>query len=195
MATTTKKPTQFTIGSKEFPVRFSFLHAFTPQDQERDDGTVTQMYGAQIIFSKKDKETKAKLDACVKAAWKEKAGDKTMPSTLKLPLRDGDEEWEDKGEHLKGNWFYNCSSKQKPEVVGTKKDDFGNLVGLTESEIKSGDYGRVSGNMYFFDTKNKGIAVGLGNIQLLKEGDPLGNRTSAKQDFGDFEDDDEGFGE
>jgi hypothetical protein len=63
---------------------------------------------------------------------------------------------------------------------------------LDKSEVYSGCYGRVSINFYAFNSNgNKGIAAGLGNIQKVKDGELLGNRTSAASDFGS--DDDEDF--
>ena len=48
----------------------------------------------------------------------------------------------------------------------------------------SGCYGRVSLNFYAFNSNgNKGIACGLGNVQKLRDGEPLGGRSSAKDDF------------
>ena len=53
-------------------------------------------------------------------------------------------------------------------------------------------YGRASINFYAFNTNgNRGIAVGLNNLQKIRDGEPLGGRASAESDFaGDDEDDD-----
>lgn len=187
-----KQATRLTLGSAQFPIRLSYLAAFTPKEGEDDDGNKTSKYGAQLILDKKDTATKAAIEKCIEAAIVEEFGSK-KPATLKLPLRDGDLEWEEKGEHLKGHWFLNVSSKQKPSVVGTEKDEFtGKLKPLSEGDIKSGDYGRVSVNFFGFTGKSKGVGGGLGNIQKLKDGEPLGNQRSADDDFGDLE---EGFGD
>lgn len=37
---------------------------------------------------------------------------------------------------------------------------------------------------------NKGVACGLGNIQKIKDGEPLGGKTSAADDFTTLADDD-----
>ena len=55
---------------------------------------------------------------------------------------------------------------------------------LDRNEVYSGCYGRVSLNFYAFNSNgNKGVACGLGNIQKLRDGEPLGGRSSAKDDF------------
>ena len=216
-----KDPKRITIGSKEFPVRYSYAAFFTPKEDEdgkidKKTGKPLAFYSCQVIIDKEDEASVEAINAAVRAAVVEKIGDKKTPITWKLPLRDGDEEYEEKGEHLKGMWFLNCKSKGRPNVVGVRKyteedleawDDenemqspdykaknrpkLGKLIPLKEDELKSGDYGRISLNMYYFETESKGIAVGLGNVQKLKDGDSLGGtRSSAEEDFADIE---EGF--
>lgn len=214
-----QKDTHLTLGSAASPVRFSFANFFVPKidDENKIDkktGKPAEFYSCQVILPKADKAAKEAIDSAVKVAAAAKLGDKKIPSTWKLPLRDGDEEADEKGEHLKGCWFFNCKAKGRPAVVGTRKyteDDVatwdaenehetsefkarnrpkvGKLVKLTEEDIKSGDYGRVSVDFYYFENDSKGIAVGLGNVQKLKDGESLGGtRTSADDDFGDLED-------
>lgn len=57
---------------------------------------------------------------------------------------------------------------------------------LDRSEVYSGCYARVSLSFYAFNTNgNKGVACGLGNIQKIRDGEPLGaGRVSAESDFG-----------
>ena len=56
----------------------------------------------------------------------------------------------------------------------------------------SGCYGRISVNFYGFNSNgNRGIAAGLGNIQKLRDGESLGGRTNAEDDFDAVEVDDE----
>ncbi len=54
-----------------------------------------------------------------------------------------------------------------------------------------GVYGRASINFYAFNSNgNKGIACGLNNLQKIRDGEPLGGKTRAEDDF---EDEDEDF--
>lgn len=205
MATKITNETKANIGSPDAPVRFSYLHAHTPQEKEDDNGNVVTkdgkpvlQYSVQIRIPKK---TKAGADNPDVALLKEKQKAAALeffkgklPPNLKWPLRDGDEEAEFKeDDSLKGYYFFNCSSLKKPDVVGTERDIDKKLVRLAEDEIKSGDYGRVTVRFYGFDQKSRGVAVGLGNIQKLEDGEPLGSSSSADSDFGDFDDESSGF--
>ena len=63
---------------------------------------------------------------------------------------------------------------------------------LDTSELYSGIYGRASINFYAFNTNgNKGIACGLNNLQKLRDGEPLGGKSRAEDDFSDDDDDDD----
>lgn len=63
--------------------------------------------------------------------------------------------------------------------------------GQERSEVYSGCYARVSLNFYAFNSNgNKGIACGLGNIQKIRDGESLGGKTTAADDFGAVVDDD-----
>ena len=65
---------------------------------------------------------------------------------------------------------------------------------IDTSELYSGIYGRASINFYAFNTNgNKGIACGLNNLQKLRDGEPLGGKSRAEDDFADFDDDDDDF--
>ena len=62
---------------------------------------------------------------------------------------------------------------------------------LDRSEVYSGCYARVSLNFYAFNSNgNKGVACGLGNIQKIRDGESLGGRSSAADDFTTVDDDD-----
>jgi hypothetical protein len=62
---------------------------------------------------------------------------------------------------------------------------------LDRSEVYSGCYGKVSLNLYAFNVNgNRGIAAGLGNVQKLKDGEPLGGMSRAEDDFEIEADDD-----
>ena len=49
---------------------------------------------------------------------------------------------------------------------------------------------RASINFYAFNSNgNRGIACGLNNLQIIRDGEPLGSRASAESDFADFSED------
>ena len=61
--------------------------------------------------------------------------------------------------------------------------------------VYSGCFCNVSVNFYPFNANgNRGVAVGLGNIQFVKDGDRLSGRASADADFDALEDDEDVLG-
>ena len=166
-------------------VRLSYAHLFTPTSIEDSQ---EPKYSACLLIPKSDKDTIKKIKAAVEAAKQagsSKWGGK-IPNNLKLPLRDGDEERAEDHPEYAGHYFLNASSKQKPGIIDKYKNE------ITDStEVYSGCYARASINFFAFNTAgNKGIACGLNNIQKIADGDYLGGRSRAEDDFDEIEDDD-----
>ena len=60
---------------------------------------------------------------------------------------------------------------------------------LDRGEVYSGCYARVSLNFFAFNSNgSKGVACGLGNIQKVRDGEPLGGKSKAEDDFSTIED-------
>ncbi len=170
-------------------VRFSYVNVFKAKSFNGGD----EKYSVSLLISKDDKATLAKIKAAINEAVEEGISSKwggKKPANLKLPLRDGDVDREDDPAYA-GCYFINANSTQKPGVVD--KD----LIEILDAdELYSGCYGRASINFYPFAVSgNKGIGVGLNNLQKLADGERLGGgRTSAENDFADgFADEDEDF--
>ena len=165
------------------PCRFSYLHCWEPDSVNGGD----PRYSVSAIIPKSDTRTVEKIRAAIENAKKEslsKWGGK-IPPNLKLPLRDGDIERPD-DEAYAGSWFLNANSRQAPEVVDRKVQRI-----LDQSEVYSGCYGQISVTFYGFNTNgNRGIAAGLGNIQKLRDGEPLGGKANAAEEFETYDDDD-----
>ena len=124
------------------------------------------------------------IDAAIEEGIAKFGGKKPNKAAIKLPLRDGDVERDD--EAYKGHYFINANSKTAPQIVDKSVKPI-----LDRSEVYSGCYGRVSLNFYAFNSNgNKGVACGLGNIQKIRDGEPLGGKTSAVDDFTTLVDDD-----
>lgn len=91
-----------------------------------------------------------------------------------------------KDEAYKGHYFINANSNTPPQIVDRAVKPI-----LDRSEVYSGCYARVSLSFYAFNSNgNKGVACGLGNIQKVRDGEPLGGRTNAADDFATLDDDD-----
>lgn len=172
-------------------VRFSYVHVFEPWSGQPEQAP---KYSVCLLIPKEDKKTLAKISAAIDEATQEGVKSKwggKQPKNLHLPLRDGDTERADEYPEYEGMMFLNANSKNAPGVV----DKALNTI-LDSEEFYSGCWGRASINFFPYDsTGNRGIGVGLNNVQKLKDGERLGgSRASAEDDFDDdFEDDDEDF--
>jgi len=165
------------------PCRFSYLHCWEPDSVNGGD----PKYSVSAIIPKSDTKTVNAIKAAIEQAKKDsvsKWGGK-IPANLKLPLRDGDIDRPD-DEAYAGCYFFNANSRQAPQVVDSKVQPI-----LDQSEVYSGCYGKISVTFYGYNSNgNRGIAAGLGNIQKLKDGESLGGRTSAADDFQTEDDED-----
>ena len=167
-------------------VRLSYANMWEPKSINGG----AEKYSVSLIIPKADTKTLGAIQKAIDAAIDEgrgKFGGK-VPSkaTLKLPLRDGDVDRPD-DEAYTNCYFVNANSSSAPEIV----DKSLNPV-LTRSEVYSGVFARVSINFYAFNSNgNRGIACGLGNIQKVRDGEPLGGKNSAADDFtSDYDGDD-----
>lgn len=169
------------------PCRFSYLHCWEPNAVNGGD----QKYSVSAIIPKSDTETVEKIKRAIEQAKKDsvsKWGGK-VPANLKLPLRDGDID-RPEDEAYADSYFFNANSRQAPQVVDKNVQPI-----LEQSEVYSGCYGRISVNFYGFNNNgNRGIAAGLGNIQKLRDGESLGGRSSADEDFDAVEDEEDFLG-
>ena len=164
--------------------RLSYFHGWEPTSINGGP----ERYSVSVLIPKDDKETIKAINDAVDAAIEEGiakfGGKKPNKAAIKLPLRDGDTERED--EAYAGHWFINANSKTAPQIVDKAVKPI-----LDRDEVYSGCYARVSLNFYAFNSNgNKGIACGLGNIQKIRDGESLGGRSSAADDFSTEEDDD-----
>ncbi len=149
-------------------------------------------YSVSLIIPKDDAATVNKIKAAIQAAYEEgesklKGNGKTVPplKSIKTPLRDGDLERPDDAAYA-NSYFINANSSTAPGIVDADRQPI-----LERSEVYSGVYGRASVNFYAFNTNgNKGIACGLNNLQKIRDGEPLGGKSRAEDDFASADDDD-----
>lgn len=149
-------------------------------------------FSVSLIIPKSDTTTLGKIKAAIQAAYAEgeaklKGNGKTVPplAALKIPLRDGDTERPDDPAY-ENAYFVNANSGTAPGIVDADRQAI-----IDRSEVYSGVYGRASINFYAFNSNgNKGIACGLNNLQKIRDGEPLGGKSRAEDDFATYEDDD-----
>lgn len=168
-------------------VRLSFVHLFKPYAFQPGQ---EEKFSTTILVPKNDTETKAKIDAAIQMATEKGIKDNwngVRPPILNTPVYDGDgtrpSDGMPFGDECKGHWVFTASSKvdYPPEIV----DVSGNRI-ISPSEIYSGIYARVHVNFYpYAFGGKKGIGVGLGPVQKVSDGEPLGGgAVSASAVFG-----------
>ena len=169
--------------------RWSYVNAWEPKSINGG----TPKFSVSLIIPKSDTKTVAKIKAAIEAAYKEgeaklKGNSRTVPalSAIKTPLRDGDAERPDDPAYA-NSYFMNANSNTAPGIVDADCQPI-----LERSEVYSGVYGRASVNFYAFNSNgNRGIACSLNNLQKIREGEHLGGKSSAEDDFAT--DDEEDF--
>ena len=167
-------------------VRASYAHIFEPHAMQEGQEA---KYSVSLIIPKSDTSTIKAIEKAIEEAKEQgktsKFGGK-IPANLKLPLRDGDVDREDDAVYQDA-YFINASSRQAPGIIDQNK------IRLTDpGTVVSGDYIRASLNLFPFNTNgNKGITVGLNNIQLVEKGEPLGGASLAEDDFDELDTDDD----
>lgn len=179
----TNNPTKVITG---VDTRWSYANVWTPKSI--DGGT--PKFSVSLIIPKSDKKTVDKIKAAIEAAYKDgeaklKGSGRSVPalSVLKTPLRDGDIERPD-DEAYANSYFINANSSTAPGIVDADRQPI-----IDISEVYSGVYGRASINFYAFNSNgNKGIACGLNNLQKIRDGEPLGGKSRAEDDFADKDD-------
>lgn len=159
------------------PARLSYCNLFEAKAINDSD----PKYSVSLIIPKSDTKTIAKIKEAIKAAAEAGAASKfggKVPANLQPTLRDGDIDREDDPAY-ENCYFLNANSKQAPQVVDRALNKI-----IDQTEVYSGCYGNVSVNFYAFNKNgNKGVAAGLGNVQKVRDGEPLGGRTRAEDDF------------
>lgn len=164
-------------------VRLSYVHlfeAFTNQPGQEAKFSVV------LLIPKKDKTTLKNLHAAQQAALelgKDSRFGGKIPKEWNDTIHDGDEADLDKNPEYEGHWYMSVSSKTKPGIV----DQDVNPI-LDSTEVYSGCYARVSVNCFpYLHSGKKGVSFGLNHVQKLGDGDFLGGRSKAEDDFDSVE--------
>ena len=177
-------PTKVITGVK---TRWSYANVW----QAKSINGGTPKYSVSLIIPKSDTKTVTAVKNSIQAAYEEgqsklKGSSKSVPAltAIKTPLRDGDAERPD-DEAYKDSYFINANSATAPGIVDAARNPI-----IEHSEVYSGVYGRASINFYAFNSNgNRGIACGLNNLQKISDGEPLGGKTRAEDDFADEDED------
>ena len=166
-------------------VRLSYVHLFKPYAAMQG---AEERYSCTILVPKTDTDTMGRIQAAIEEAKRKGTADKwggVCPPLVPTPVYDGDgvrpSDGMAFGPECQGHWVFTANADYPTEIV----DKMGNPV-INQSEIYSGIYGRV--NVTFFPYAfggKKGIGCGLGPVQKLRDGEPLGGSApTAAQAFG-----------
>lgn len=182
------------IGTKEKPVRFSFVHVFEPKENPQSGKSE---YSVQIVIDKKNTQVINSIEKAINDAIEQGIASKKFSRALTNSrdfwkcLRDGDESAAEKDDgsrdYLKGCVFMNAKSSDKfpPNVV----DRFGQPI-LRPNEFYSGCYGLAAVQFFSYGKGKGGISASLQNIMKREDGDRLDGRVSAESAFKEFVDED-----
>ncbi len=164
--------------------RLSFPHLF---EAKGFDGSAPK-YGLSAVwhpakFTAGDKKRwKAMMQALdaesrsrFKKAWKD------LPANFKRGVRDGAEKADLEG-YGEGTRFANITTQMRPGVIDIEKNKIAPEEGNAD-EIYPGCWCRATVTVYSYDNKGKGVALGLMNVQKIKDGERLDSRTDAAEDF------------
>lgn len=167
-------------------VRLSWPELFEPKVPP--NGTEPK-YSVMLLIPKSDKKT---MDALFKAE-KETAEERKeifggkVPAKLRSIIHDGDgeddngEPWADRYPERKGHYFMSVSANERfrPGVVDAQLNPI-----IDPAEVYSGVYARVSLNSFAYSASgNRGVSFGLRNVQILRDGEPLGGASKPEDDF------------
>lgn len=157
-------------------VRFSYAQTLFTADEKG-------AYSVCLLVPKSDTDTLTRIKAAIEKAKTDpkstaKWGSKWLAS-MKNPLRDGDTERDtEKSPEYKGHYFINANTYTRPGIVDAQLNPI-----LDKSELKSGDYGRVTiVPAAYSQDGNKGLKFYLNNVQKLASGEALGGTAGRAED-------------
>lgn len=169
-------------------VRLSYAHLCEPYSSNGGE----PKYSVTLLIPKTDTATYNDLSNALSAAYELGVVNKwkgNRPQMRYPVIYDGDgvrPSGEPFGEECKGCWVLtaSCKATQKPQCVHISNVH----AELLPSDVYSGMYARVTVNFFAYDSNgNRGVGCGLGNICKTRDGEPLGGRSTAGNDFAGIE--------
>lgn len=176
-----KKSLMKKVLTPEFRVSYPCL--FTPKKNTLNG---KDEYSVVALFPK-GADLKELVAAVNEVAVSEFGSDKTKwPKNLKMPFKKQEDSLDKNGNlrdgHVEGAIMMNLkcdASKNQPQVVDAKVQPI-----IDSKEVYAGCYGKASITFFAYNqTANKGVSMILNNFQKTREGDPLGTKNRAEDDF------------
>lgn len=162
------------IGRVSFP---SLDKPTAMKEGDEPKYSVTLLFDERAQHSKEYKAIVESVELAIKERWP-----KNPPKNLRTPFRDGGEKAELDG-YEEDVVFVKLSGKYPPTVKDQVKNNIPPL------SVYAGCYARASYTVYAYDRNgNRGVALGLGNVQFAKDGEPFGSSGSnADDDFNELD--------
>lgn len=165
--------------------RVSYPSVFKPKKNDlngQDEFSLVALFEKGADLSQLQKA----CDAAAEEKWgKDK---KKWPANMRKPFRNqGEKKKVDEAtgkEYLPeplvdGAVYMNLKSRQRPQIVDQQVQPI-----IDETEFYPGCWARATINFYPYDQKgNKGVGVGLLNLQKVADGESLSSRSKAEDDF------------
>jgi hypothetical protein len=176
--------------------RGSFLHLIKPQLPQ--DGKGDPKFGLSAIwtpseFSGADKKRWAVVNKALsdEAQARFKKPLKDLPANIKRGIRNGNEKEGMEG-YGEGKFFTSLTTKMRPGIVDVDRETVIHPDEDNMDLVYPGAFFRATVVAYSYDMGGgKGVALGLMNLMKVKDGDRLDSRTTANDDFADFEDEED----
>ena len=157
-------------------VRFSYAHVWEPWSNNGKEAK----YSVSLLIPKSNEKMLNQIRLAIKQAKQQgvsKWGGK-IPSDCMIPIRDGDKNRPDDAVYV-GPYFMNANCKTPPGIIDRNRQPI-----IDTTEFYSGCYGYASITFYAYNRNgNKGIACGLNHIMKTRDGESLGGRARAEDDF------------
>lgn len=150
--------------------RVSFPAVFSPKEYNgKEKFSVTMLFDKEVDLGKMKK-------MCLEVA-KEKWG--KIPKPCKFPFRDGEEKDLEKYPVFEGMTFCLAQTQYQPGLVDENLQPI-----IDESEFYAGCYARASVTAFAWEFQGKkGVSLNLINLQKMKDGEKLGGRVAAEDEF------------
>ena len=128
---------------------------------------------------------RAAITEVAQAKWGAKA--EQILKTAKYPtIRDGDAKVDDDGKvdsTYKGHFYLSIRSDRKPQVIDGKKQPV-----FTDEDVHSGCLIRCSVAVFPYEQSgNRGVGLGLNNVQVLEKRTRLDGRKAAEDEFTEWQ--------
>lgn len=157
--------------------KFSCQAIWTPAKFTDKDKKLWAAINAEIVRVVKEK---FKVQGATRAEVHKNLRDKFEGA--KLGIRDGKARADQKG-YGEGTLFASLTSTSPPGVVDLSNNRISPTEGNSD-ELYPGAMFRATVTVYAYDKNGgKGYALGLGNLQKIKDGDRLDSRVKAEDDF------------